>query len=237
MKKLYLLSLMLMSSISLFTSCVDVDYYDLYDDEEEFFSPRSKKGKDMDLPDFTNYPRMYEEGEKMGWHEAECVACCYSNIYGESDKAICRWEVIKAAYGEFNDTYYSAYFDAVENSNGIPDVAVTNLFGNSEVSPEEIVKYCNDNKVGSDYTNVESEQWIVWAKSSKGIGNHVSKIHSLKIGPHPVYANYGYYMITIRVEDYNGINDVYHIYMTRKWGKYKFDDQNKSIIKYIKAKG
>ena len=34
-----------MGAITLFTSCVDGDYYDLYEDEESFI-PRNKKGKD-----------------------------------------------------------------------------------------------------------------------------------------------------------------------------------------------
>ena len=35
-----------MGLVSLFSSCVDGDYYDLYEDEE-LLSPRNKRGKDV----------------------------------------------------------------------------------------------------------------------------------------------------------------------------------------------
>lgn len=45
-KTIYLMSFMLMGFVSLFTSCVEGDLYDLYDDGTEFMSPRNKKNKD-----------------------------------------------------------------------------------------------------------------------------------------------------------------------------------------------
>ena len=214
-----------MGLVSFFSSCVDVDYYDLYEDEEEILSPRSKRGKDIsgDI-DFSDYPMMYDD-----WHEAECVACCYSNIYGESNKAICRWHAIVAAYGEFNEINYARYFNGVINSNGIPDAAVSELFGSDKIKPKNIVAYCNDHNVGSDWTNVEDENWAVWAKASSGGGKHICKVHSVNIEPYQD----DYYLLTIRVVDQtnNGAaHNKYHIYLNSN-KKYKCMDD--VIIRFI----
>lgn len=208
-KKLYLMGVMLMGLVSVFTSCVDVDYYDLYDDEE-FVTPRTKKGKDV-TPDFSNYPRMNEEGEYNGWHRAECVACCYSNIYGVSDKATCRWQAIRAAYGDFNENTYDTYFNDVAGL-GIPSCSVSTLFGSSTFSVQDLAVFCKQKKVGSLFwKNVTDKNWVQVSIASEGNGTHVAKVHSLKKESH----GYGY-MVTIRVVDQTNdgkAHKKYHIYL------------------------
>lgn len=220
MKKLYLLSLMLIGSISLFTSCVDVDYYDLYDDEE-FVSPRTKKGKDV-TQDYSNYPRMNEEGEYHGWHKAECVACCYSNIYGVSDKATCRAQAIRAAYGDLNEDTYNTYFDDVAGL-GIPFCAVPNLFGTSIFYVQDLAVFCKQNNVGSLFwKNVTDKNWVQVSIASEGSGTHVAKVHSLKKESHG-----SGYMVTIRVVDQtnNGkAHKKYHIYLDGDMNYVRHDD-------------
>lgn len=48
-KKFLILSAMLTCVISMFTSCVQGDMYELYDDETEMLSPRRKGAKDMEF--------------------------------------------------------------------------------------------------------------------------------------------------------------------------------------------
>ena len=113
-----------MGLVSIFTSCVDGDYYDFYDDEEELLSPRSKKGKEIpsDL-DFSDYPKMYSD-----WHEAECVAWCFANLYTHGDAALSRYFVIKAQYGRFKKRTYNKYFDAVDMVGGdLPGISAQDL--------------------------------------------------------------------------------------------------------------
>lgn len=211
---------MLIGSISLFTSCVDVDYYDLYDDEE-FVSPRTKKGKDV-TQDYSNYPRMNEEGEYHGWHKAECVACCYSNIYGVSDKATCRAQAIRAAYGDLNEDTYNTYFDDVAGL-GIPFCAVPNLFGTSIFYVQDLAVFCKQNNVGSLFwKNVTDKNWVQVSIASEGSGTHVAKVHSLKKESHG-----SGYMVTIRVVDQtnNGkAHKKYHIYLDGDMNYVRHDD-------------
>ena len=124
-----------MGSISLFTSCVDADYYDLYEDEEEILSPRSKKGKDIP-GNLSDYPLM-----DSGWQEAECVACCYSNIYNITDKAACRVRVIEAEYGPFCDKYYKKYFEAVQ-SRGVSLSTADAVLGSNKLDAESFAAGC-----------------------------------------------------------------------------------------------
>ena len=192
-----------MGLVSLFSSCVDGEYYDLYEDEEEFLSPLSKKGKG-DLPgdiDFSDYPMM-----NLGWETAECVAICYSNIFNQPDKAICRWHVIDAAYGGFNETNYYTYFSSVIFSNGVPDKAVKKLFGRKTFSVQKLAKYCKANNVGSYYP-VVGNNWAVLANASSGPGTHIAQVTSLSVTP------YGdEYDVTIRISDINGTDHPrYHL--------------------------
>ena len=127
---------MLMGLVSLFTSCVDGDYYDLYEDEEEFLSPRSKKGKDIpgDM-DFSDYEKMYD-----GWHEAECVAWCYAQLYTHGDAALSRYYVIKAQYRKFKRSTYEQYFAAVDMTGGdLPGLSAQNkLFGSGSSNEKDL---------------------------------------------------------------------------------------------------
>lgn len=156
MKKLYLLSLMLMGSISLFTSCVDGDYYDLYEDEGEFLSPRNKKGKDSFSVVDHSYPLMTGgEEQYYGWFEAECVACTYNNLVG-GDKSNARYEIIKAYYGCFNDCSYGMYFYAVQNfgCGAGPNIATlrtalsNNGYSLSDLSFSDVVNSINNGSFG-----------------------------------------------------------------------------------------
>ena len=182
MKKLYLLSLMLMGSISLFTSCVDADYYDLYEDEEEILSPRSKKGKDMP-GDLSDCPLMNSD-----WQEAECVAICYSNIYGISDKSTCRYEVIKAEYGKFNKKNYEKYFEVVQAS-GVHATAADKLFGTTRLDAEDFAAKC----VGLT-GQYGVDKIAIWGPGQR----HIAKVHSVSM------ASYSWgYIMTVYIVDQN----------------------------------
>lgn len=196
-KKFFFMSVMLMGLVSLFSSCVDGDYYDFYDDEE-ILSPRSKKGKDMP-GDLSNYPKLND-----GWHEAECVACCYSNIFG-ADNVTSRLRVIQVAYGSLEENY-ERYFRDVD-AYGVPESAVSSLFGSGTFSVEDLARYCINNGGGS----VSNRNWVAFADASSGGGTHVAKVMELSIGS---WSRPGYKDITIRVVDQtnNGaVHNKYHI--------------------------
>lgn len=142
-----------MGLVSLFTSCVDGDYYDLYDEEEELLSPRSKKGKDVIDVDFSKYPMMNDgDSEYNGWYRAECVACCYANFYTNGDKAASRYAVIVAQYGKFTKKTYKQYFKEVQNAGGnLPGASAQNiLFGSgNELNVESFARMVVNNHVMS----------------------------------------------------------------------------------------
>ena len=102
-----------MGLVSLFTSCVDGDYYDLYDDEEEILSPRSKKGKDTG--DENMFPLMNDGcSEYNGWFKDECAAFCYAEITGCS-RFTARMAMIVATYYGFTPQSYTNYFEGVKD--------------------------------------------------------------------------------------------------------------------------
>ena len=202
------MSVMLMGLVSLFTSCVDGDYYDLYDDEE-ILSPRSKKGKDIPGPvevDPILYPLMIS-----AWQEAECVACCYSNTFNV-DRVTSRWYVIMKLYGEFDIDSYNDYFYHVRYCNGVDESVVPELFGNRGFAPEHLVNYCvnNNYEIGKTYS-VADMDWVAFADASSGSGTHVAKVMELSVAPYHIY---GYKDITISVVDQTNYGDVhakYHV--------------------------
>lgn len=197
------MGVMLMGLVSLLTSCVDGDYYDLYEDEE-IFLPRAKKGKDVVSVDLSTYPMMDD-----GWYEAECVAICYSNIYG-ADAITSRYRTIEAAYNSFNENTYATYFNSVRYSNGVPTKAVRKLFGSSTFSVQKLAKFCKANNVGS-YYSVVGNNWAVLANASSGPGTHIAQVTSLSVTP------YGdEYDVTIRVSDINGTDHPrYHLRLNK----------------------
>lgn len=209
-RKFFFMSLMLMGLVSLFSSCVDGDYYDLYEDEE-LLSPRNKRGKDVhgSMIDLSMYPWMSSDGEYAGWYKAECVACCYSNIFG-ADKVTSRMMTILAAYGSFEDNY-STYFTSVQYS-GVPTCAVETLFGSSKLYPSEIAAWCVSHNVGSDWRDVQNENWVSFADATGGDagGTHVAAVHSLNL----VRDGDGY-LIRIRVVDQNNDGIVHNKYQIR----------------------
>lgn len=110
-----------MGCLSLFTSCVDGDYYDLYDDEGEYISPRNKKGKDSpgayELDGYL-YSFLQSEGCESGWYYAECAACCYSNVTNSS-KFDSRIKVISEQYGCINNETVALYrYGVTSNASG-----------------------------------------------------------------------------------------------------------------------
>lgn len=62
--------------LSFFTSCVDGDYYDLYEDGEGIFTPRNKKGKES----FGGTINPYEFMRQSNFLEGECSATCIYSI-------------------------------------------------------------------------------------------------------------------------------------------------------------
>lgn len=153
MRKLYLMSIMLMGIMSLLTSCVDGDYYEIYENEDESFMVRNKKGKEVvdlynyDNYDYSNYPMMEEGGEYNGWHVAECVACCLSNFYPGKSGAWYRRKVIEAQYGCFNMNSYGAYFYSVTRSSGgnLPSgSALTKAFNYAYVIDDHVREKASD---------------------------------------------------------------------------------------------
>ena len=181
MRKIHLMSLMLMGLVSIFTSCVDGDYYDFYDDEEELLSPRSKKGKDAP-GDVSGYPLMNSD-----WQEAECVACCYSNIYGV-DKPTARVQVITAEYGEFNDRSYKKYFSSF---GAVRRETVYKLFGSNEVDAESFARMCIEKTSSGTLTY---PKLAVWSSS------HIAKVTAL----HVSNTSSGGYVVYVDVIDQCG---------------------------------
>ena len=168
---------MLLGLGSLFTSCVDVDYYDLYDDEEEILSPRSKKGKEVVDVDLSVYTKMDD-----GWYEGECVAFCYAYYYTNGDKVASRYAVIKAEYDdEFNMDTYNSYFEGVENGNDlISGAAQIKLFGDNELYADSFVKnlvetygtqtvYCNSIHLAIYNTSLNHMSCVNYVEISKNI--------------------------------------------------------------------
>lgn len=211
-KKFNLLSLMLVGLLSFFTSCVDGDYYELYEDEEELLLPRDKKGKDVVNVDLSVYTMMDD-----GWYEAECIAICYSNIFG-ADVVTSRYRTIEAAYDSFNDVTYATYFAHVMYSNGVPTKAVKKLFGSSTFSVQKLAKYCKANDVGSDYS-VEGNNWVVLANASDGPGTHVAKVTSLSLEP-----DGDGYKLTVSITDKNGEDHPRYILRLNKNKKFVSQD-------------
>lgn len=110
MKHKSFLGLILLGLVPLLTSCVDGDYYDLFEDDEELLLPRNKKGKDgqaYQIDDYL-YTFLIKEGCENGWYFAECAACCYSNFTG-ADRFFSRIEVIRAQYGCINNETVGLY--------------------------------------------------------------------------------------------------------------------------------
>lgn len=194
MRKIYLMSIMLMGLVSLFTSCVDVDYYDLYEDEEDSFIPRNKKGKgdfnEYDNYDYSDYPLMNDgDIEYKGFFEAECVAYCLSQLYPNKSKQWCRRTVIEAQYGCFNMNSYGAYFYSVMNNSGgnLPNDAVQDiLFGPSEQTEKDVESFATllvDNNVGS----CADSPLALYSKN----GRHIAKVNYVHIDELP---DGGYYL-------------------------------------------
>ena len=146
MKKIYLLSLMLMGSISLFTSCVDGDYYDLYD-EEEILSPRNKKSKDVGGED--PYPLMNDGcAEYNGWFKDECAACAYANITN-CNRYTARLKMIRARYGELNPESYKSYFEGVKDCESGKKPSINNLCSVLGLSPKSLDEIATQLENGS----------------------------------------------------------------------------------------
>lgn len=229
-RKFFFMSLMLMGLVSLFTSCVDGDYYDLYDDEE-LLSPRNKRGKDVhgSMIDLSMYPKMSSDGEYAGWYNAECVACCFSNIFG-ADKVTSRMMTILAAYGSFED-YYDTYFNSVQNS-GVPTCAVETLFGSSKLYPSDIAAWCVSHNVGSDWRDVQNENWVsfAYATGDDAGGTHVAAVHSLNLVP-----DGSGYLITIRIVDQKKDGDVHNKYKIRL-NQYKQYSNTGALLYFIDAR-
>lgn len=181
MRKVFLMSIMLMGLVSLFTSCVDGDYYDLYDDEEEISSPRSKKGKDAP-GDVSGYPLMNSD-----WQEAECVACCYSNIYGV-DKPTARCVVITAQYGSFNDESYRQYFAL---SGASTRSTVYKIFGTNEKEAGSFAKDCVEHNSGGTLT---------FSKLAVLTPDHIAKV----TGVHVYNISSGGYVVYVDIIDQFG---------------------------------
>lgn len=117
-KNLIIRSAILTCLISMFTSCVQSDLYDLYD-EDGFFIPRGKKSKDygggtytpQTLPSYSLYPLMYEPT----FFDFECGATAVYNETGCS-MVEARLAIINSQYGGFNGNSYGLYFLSVTGS-------------------------------------------------------------------------------------------------------------------------
>lgn len=201
MKKIYLLSLMLMGSISLFTSCVDGDYYDLYEDEESFI-PRNKKGKDN--YDYSNYPLMNSD-----WQEAECVACCLSQFNPDKSKAWCRRRVIEAQFGSFNMKNYEAYFYNVTHAVNMPDGNVQNaVLGGREYYTDSFVDFLID-YYGIGYVPFCGDNLLLYNKSLR----HMARVEGVNIAKN----SYGGYDLDFYVTDqYDTCCPKYYAYIRNR---------------------
>lgn len=114
-KKMFFMSVMLMGCLSFFTSCVDGDYYDLYEDEGVPILPRNKKGKESIYPLAESISKLMQaEGNENGWYYAECAACCYSRFTGEG-RFDTRVDLVIAQYGVCNSESCSLYLTGVMN--------------------------------------------------------------------------------------------------------------------------
>ena len=200
-KKFFFMSVMLMGLVSLFTSCVDVDCYDLYEDEEDSFIPRNKKGKgdlnEYDNYDYSDYPLM-----ELGWETAECVACCLSQFYPNKSKAWCRRNVIEAQYGCFNMNSYGAYFYSVMNAINMPDGNVQNtVLGGTEYYTASYVQYLI-NKYGTGTITCNNVHLALY---NVGLG-HISRVNSVSISTN----SYGGHDVTFTVTDQHGSNTDYY---------------------------
>ena len=119
-RNIFFMSLMLLGLGSLFTSCVDVDYYDLYDDEEEILSPRSKRGKDT----FGSPINPYQFMSQSTFLEGECAATCYQNMMGGSAYAA-RQAIILQHYGFVDSGTIMQYYASVQKVQDITPIGET----------------------------------------------------------------------------------------------------------------
>ena len=114
-KNLFVLSAMLTCVVSVFTSCVQSDMYEMYD-EDGYFIPRGKKTKDIGggtytpqtLPSYSLYPLMYEPT----FFSFECGATAVYNETGCS-MVEARLAIINSQYGGLNGNSYGLYFLSV----------------------------------------------------------------------------------------------------------------------------
>ena len=115
------MSIMFMGLLSFFTSCVDGDCYDLYDDGEEIFSPRNKKGKDT----FGNI-NPYDFLGQSYFLEAECAACCYQNLTN-CTVSQARRAIIKALYNWVDTETIMQYYYSVQSPETAPRAETLNF--------------------------------------------------------------------------------------------------------------
>lgn len=119
--KIVLLGAALMSLMPFFTSCVEKDMYDLYDDDNELNIIRKKISKDIgggsnsleSLYPYSLYPLLYTSD----FYYFECAARAYCGEMGCSPFEA-RVAIIQQQYFFVNNKSYGQYFASVINSNG-----------------------------------------------------------------------------------------------------------------------
>ena len=154
-KSLLFLGVMLTCAMPLFTSCVDGDMYEIYDEDGLFIS-RSKKSKDLSNNNGSNtgYPPGFLYENKF--YPGECAACCYDNYY-HVGYAVARMVIIKQLYGDLSDEHVAEYYNSVKTRNNSPSKGETILAAlkgndeNWEMPPmTDAFKYIVNNNYSSD---------------------------------------------------------------------------------------
>lgn len=105
-KKTSLIILCAILTIHSLSSCVDGDYYDLYDDENECSFLRKKRSKDSE--GYAAYPDQFLASEQFFY--AECGACCYKNLTGSSNVNARKALISQMHGGVITDEYIRSYY-------------------------------------------------------------------------------------------------------------------------------
>lgn len=180
------------------SSCVDGDYYDLYDDENECSVLRKKRSKDSE--GYAAYPDQFLASEQFFY--AECGACCYKNLTGSSN-VNARKALISQMHGgvitdEYIRTYYFdiMYIPAEVQENHVLHALqeLDNAWGRENVSA--VLNYIRNQALNGDY-NILDNKYL----AAKGLG-HIAQINNITSERNNNVIIYNFFMLD-QYSDYN----------------------------------
>ena len=191
-----------MCVISMFTSCVQSDMYEMYD-EDGCFIPRSKKSKDFGggfsnveiLYPYSSLPLLYQST----FYEFECQAQAYKNVKGCSN-AEARVAIILQQYSAVDICSYNIYFYSVITANPDSNIPVgTNLYDalNQDGSEEWVTLNAQpavDYIYNSGYNSFLNRKPIVVTRHQGTSFGHVATVTGVGISTSGGVITYTFYV-------------------------------------------